>query len=203
MDMQTALKIAKAPGSNVDAYREAIEFLIDNRDQLKHRIYVNLPGGFIPNKDTFWAKIKANTDERCNCGNERILVPTNVRTDFIAGTAITIKPGEKVYLRPVGGDRESAYVRFENDVELKALTYILDPFGPIMLSPDLFSTKGFELAQLAPQCGPDAVLSFGQKDVKTPIGRFDAVDVQAGTVTITLDQDVETFDGDAEKPRHE
>jgi len=201
MDLQTALRVAKNPNGDMSAYREALEYLVEHRDELKYRVFIVLPGGLGGNSDPVWDKVKNGSDERCSCGNERTIMPSNPRTVYEAGTKVTLKRGDRVYLRPIGGDRESAYVRFENDDE--ALTFILDPCAPLVFSMDLFSTQGWRLEKLAGIAGPEAILNFVKNNVKTPIARFDSVDLAAGTVTIELDKDIETFDPDTEKPRHD
>jgi hypothetical protein len=203
MDLQTALDTVKNHNGDMTAYRAALEYLVDNRDLLKHRVFIVLPGGLGGNTDPVWDKVKAGTEERCSCGNERVILPSNLRTNYEPGASVTVKPGETVCLRPVGGDRESAYVSFTNDTEAGALTYVLDPYAPLILSADLFSTRGFMLSDLARVAGPEAVLSLVKNKVSTPIARFAAVDLPAKTVTIELDKDIEAFDPDQEKPRHE
>lgn len=203
MDLQIALQTAKNPNGDMTAYREALEYLVDHRDTLPYRVFIVLPGGLGGNSDPAWDKVKAGSHERCSCGNERAIMPANPRMEYEAGEKVTIKPGEMIYLRPVGGDRESAYVRFENDSQNRALSYLLDPFGPLVLSIDIFDTKGWYLDSLAEIAGPTAVLSIHIKDMKTPLVRFDSVDLETGSVVLELDKDVEVFDPELEKTRHE
>ncbi len=203
MDIQTALQVAKDPNAAPNAYRQALEYLVDHRDQLKYRVFIVLPGGLDGNSSSEWDKVKAGSDERCSCGNERVILPANPRTTYEAGIKISLKPGDKVCLRPIGGDRESAYVSFENNAQDRSLTFILDPCAPFVLTLDIFNTKGWLLDKLAGIAGPKAILTFVKHDVQTPIARFDAVDLTTGTVTIELDRDIESFDPEKEKPRHQ
>lgn len=50
MDIQFALHVAKNPNGDMARYCEALEFLVDNRADLKQRVYIVLPGGLKPAK---------------------------------------------------------------------------------------------------------------------------------------------------------
>jgi len=203
MDLQTALDIVRQRNGDPDRYHEALEYLVDHRDQLKYRIFIVLPGGRTSNLDPSWDKVKAGSVERCDCGNERTIMPTNPRADYLKGTMLTLKPGESAYLRPVGGDRESTYAHLTNDADLKAVTFLMNPFADFVLTLNLFDgPKGFLLTTLADAAGPKGRLYMPQEDTRIPLLRFEAVDLETGIVTIELDQDIENFDPDKEKPRH-
>lgn len=114
MDLSTALTLAHdLRGSHETKYREALEFLIDHRSELKSRLFVLLPGGLTSNTDPTWDKVRQNTDSRCGCGNERVLLPINVRETFEAGEPMTLGYKDKIHVRPKGSDKESCVVRLE------------------------------------------------------------------------------------------
>src|SRR3989338_7999963 len=130
-------------------YLEACEYLVENRNSLTHRIYINLPGGLSGNTDPRWNKVKEGSDERCGCGNERVVLPGNQRTTFEVSEsgAVIVSPENAVYLKPVGGDKASTYMKLW--VEDGALAFMSDPFAPLVLTLDIFSNKGYKLDMLA------------------------------------------------------
>lgn len=200
MNMQTALQLAKDPDADAQAYREALEYLVDHRDELTHRIYICLPGGLVGNQDSVWEKVKSGSEERCSCGNERVIMPASLRTEFESGNQqVVVAAGAPVYIRPAGGDLESCYMQL--DVEEGALTFLTEPFAPLVLTMDIFSRKGYPLEQLAEVVDKRPTMLEGKH--KTPLFQIVAVDALAGTVTIELDKDVEAFDPDKEKKRHD
>ncbi len=114
MDFASALSIAKdSRGSNETAYREALEYLIDHRDELKSRVFVLLPGGMTSNTDPTWNKVRENTDSRCGCGNERTLMPLNTREKYEPGETLKVGYKDQIHIRPKGSDKESCVVRVE------------------------------------------------------------------------------------------
>lgn len=114
MDFATALSIAKdSRGSDETAYREAVEYLIDHRAELKSRVFVLLPGGFTSNTDPTWDKVRQNTTSRCGCGNERTLMPLSVREKYEPGDTVKIGYKDQIHVRPKGSDKESCVVRVE------------------------------------------------------------------------------------------
>lgn len=200
MDIHSALAVVKNPNGDMTAYRAALEFLVDHRGDLKQNVYIVLPGGLCGNSDPAWQKIKAGSDERCSCGNERVIVALNPREKFLTrNQTVLISPTTPAYLRPIGGDRESCYMKVE--IEEGALTFLNAPFAPIVLTADLFVRTGYPLAKLAMVVDQKPTLFTGKQN--TPLFQIVAVDQTAGSLTIDLDQDVETFDPDKEKPRHQ
>ncbi len=176
----------------------ACEYLIAHRDTLTQRVFINLPGGLRSNNDSRWDAVKAGSTERCGCGNERVIKPANPRGTFEARDGATglITKETPVYFKPVGGDKSSTLMKMEV-VEAKgsfALTFLSDPFAPLILSADMFSRRGYELAQLraaiAKQPGVPAVMMGGDK---TPIAGLSEVDPVKGTVSYVCDKDVEAY----------
>lgn len=114
MDFATALSIAKdSRGSNETAYREAVEYLIDHRAELKSRVFVLIPGGMTSNTDPTWDKVRQNTASRCGCGNERTLLPLHVREKYEPGETLKVGYKAQIHVRPKGSDKESCVVRLE------------------------------------------------------------------------------------------
>jgi hypothetical protein len=193
--IQDAIGVVNQQDSSSNDYRLACEYLIDHRDELQQRIFIILPGGLGGNSDSEWEAVKSGSDERCSCGNERVITPLNPRTEFEAASVqLVIKPGKPVYLKPVGGDKISAYLCLE--IKGEALTFFEDPFAPLVLTMDLFGTKGYELQQLAdvlPGQPKPPVFKRVLGGTPVPIFAINAVDVGSNTVTITLDSAVEAF----------
>lgn len=176
-------------------YLEACKYLVDHRDKLPQRVFISLPGGLSGNRDGAWDTVKAGSEKRCSCGNERVIIPLNPRTEFEAASKeLVVAPDQPVYLKPVGGDKTSAYVRLEIKQEL--LIYMEDPCAPAVFMANLFSTHGYKLQQIADNL-PDQSdqLEFSRKfnGVQTPIFAIKEVDVPSSTVIITPDAAVEAF----------
>ncbi|MEK6863767.1 MAG: hypothetical protein AABX27_00575 [Nanoarchaeota archaeon] len=183
--------------SDASAYLSACEYLAQHREELTQRVYVQLPGGLRGNSDPRWDKVRENSESRCGCGNERVIFPGNPRTKYEPSDLgeIVISPENAAYLKPVGGDKESAYVKLW--IEGDSLAFMCEPFAPLVLTPDIFSTKGYKLEQLAevlPKQKKPPVFAIGRE--KAPIFGINAVDVAARNVTITLDKAVESFNPD-------
>lgn len=181
------------------AYLEACTYLAEHRDQLPYRVFIDLPGGLSGNSDQRWAKVKELTEERCSCGNERTILPLNPRTEYVRSeaAAVVVAKDAKVYVKPLGGDKASTYLELEiiDTPKGPAFTFHQDPFGPFLLSASMFSSQGYMLSQLAevlPKQTQPAVMFSGKE--KTPLFAIEAADPVAGTLTIALDKDIETFD---------
>lgn len=207
-----ALDVLRSAGKTApfdeNAYLEACTYLIDHREALPHRIFIDLPGGLSGNADPRWARVKELTESRCNCGNERTIVPLNPRTSYerSATPEVTVRKGETVYLKPVGGDRASTYIALEiiDADNGPAFTFQADPFSGSLNFADLFSgPKGYMLDKLAAalrgQKEP-AVLTTGKGG--TPLLAIVSADAVAGTLVIALDKDVEVFDPATWKDPH-
>lgn len=201
--MTAALATVRTAGTTAPfdeaAYLEACTYLAENRDRLPYRVFIDLPGGLSGNSDPRWARVKELTEERCSCGNERTILPLNPRTEYVRSetAAIVVAKGAKVYVKPLGGDKASTYMELEiiDTPKGPAFTFHADPFGPFLLSADMFSSQGYMLSvlagALAKQTQP-AVMFTGK--TKTPLFAIESADPVAGTLTIALDKDVETFD---------
>lgn len=182
MDLQTALLIAKA-ARDPRTYREAIEYLIDHRDELQRRVYITLPSG---RSRLAWQKVTDNSLPRCSCGNERIIMPANPRTDFDPLYTVRIEPGNRMYLRPIGGDLQSAA---QFDYDGKALIYQLDPFA----EEKDHAVNGWQVDGLPEAVGPGGVFALTVNGVSTPIFRINSVDPKTGVITAELDKDIDNF----------
>ncbi len=201
--VQNAIDVINQRETTPSDYLSACEFLVEHRGDLRQRVFICLPGGLSGNHNNAWNAVKTGSQERCSCGNERVIIPLSPRTEFEAASdQLVVSPGKRVYLKPIGGDKASAYVCL--DVEDKALTFLEDPFAPFVLTLDIFSSKGYKLEQLADvlptQLKPPVfVRKFA--GAATPIFAINAVDMKSNAVTITLDVDVEAFNPD-ELPSH-
>lgn len=209
--MTAALAVVRTAGKaapfDEQAYLEACTYLAEHRDDLPYRVFIDLPGGLSGNSDPRWARVKELTEERCSCGNERTILPGKPRAEYVRSEAqpVVVTKGQTVYLKPVGGDKASTYISLdiEDTPQGPAFTFHADPFGPLLLSADMFSSKGYMLAQLAevlPKQDKPAVMVGGKQ--KTPLFAIDSADPVAGTMTIALDKDVEVFDPATWKDPH-
>ena len=180
-------------------YRTECEYLVDHVAELPCHIFINLPGGLSGNQNPEWDKVKAGSVERCSCGNERTVVPSKPRTKYEPSTSgpVVVSGEEGIYLKPIGGDKASAY--FKLWVENNALAFMDDPLAPLLLSMDIFSTKGFALDKLAEALSRQTKPAFMMKpigDHQIPVFAINSVDVEAQTATITPDANVEIFNPD-------
>ena len=199
---EDALSAVKNPASEAQ-YLAACEYLVQNRNSLTYPIYINLPGGLTSNTDSRWDGIKAGSEERCGCGNERVIKPGNPRTVYEPSSLgfVVVSQGHNVYLKPVGGDKESTYMKLW--IQEGALAYMDLPFAPFVMTMDLFSTPAFKLDMLAevlPEQTKPPVMYRGKE--KTPVFAISAVDAVSQSVTITPDKGVETFDPDTYVDAH-
>ncbi|HTM68114.1 MAG TPA: hypothetical protein VL426_02340 [Candidatus Binatia bacterium] len=198
--MTAALAVVRGPGRrDARAFFEACEYLVDHREDLPYRVFIDLPGGLTGNDDPKWDRIKSLTDSRCNCGNERTIVPLNPRTEYARSEAapIIVAKGTTVYLKPVGGDKGSTYISLDivDTGQGPAFTFMADPFSGAINFSDLFSPKGYILSQLADALGKQkepAVMVAGKSRI--PLFAIESADTVAGTITVALDKDVEVFD---------
>jgi hypothetical protein len=205
---EEALRVVKTAPNDEFEYLAACHFLATHRDELTHRVFICLSGGLSENNDPRWEEIKQNSQERCSCGNERVILPGNPRTTFEAssGSVVVVSPKCAVYLKPIGGDKESAFLKLW--IIDKALAFMADPCAPLVLSMDIFSTQGYPLAQLAkilPEEAAPLLMTVEEKDgAKIPLLVITAVDPVAQTVSITLDAAVEAFDPESapENPKN-
>lgn len=207
MDLERALSIIKADYSKTpfdeEAYLGACTYVADHRDELTQRVFFDLPGGLSGNTDPKWDYVKKHSDERCGCGNERTFLPGNQRTEYQPSDIgeIIVSPDNEVYLKPVGGDKTSTYLKLW--IEEGGMAFMGDPFAPFVVTPDLFTTKAYDLEKLEevlPDQPTPPVMVHGKE--KTPLFAINAVDAAAKKVTITPDMDVEGFNPDTYKDGH-
>lgn len=184
-----------------DMYRAACEFLVDHRNELSQQVHIALPGGLSGNGDPVWVKVKDGSSERCSCGNERVILPGNPRTEFDpspAGPHVMNAKNPVAYLKPRRGTKASTYFKLEllpdADGKGPAMSFIDEPFAPFVFSMSIFSTQGFTLGQLAEAIqknnGKPPVLMHGK--TKMPVFGINAVSLEGKvSLTITPDKDVE------------
>ena len=206
--LEEALKTVKegcnGKGFDEDSYLSACEYLVDHKDELTQRVYIQLPGGLGGNYDTQWNHIKQNSESRCSCGNERVILPRNPRTKYEPSDLgeIVVSLSNEVYLKPVGGDKESTYIKLW--IKGDMLAFLQEPFAPLVVSMDMFSIKGFGLKQLEDVLSKNTekpVLKMGKENVS--VFAINKVDTKAKTVTITPDKAVELYSPETDKDTHE
>jgi len=192
--------LAESRPINVERYRALCEVIIDHRNELTHRVYINTPD----NIDPRWARVRENSDSRCGCGCDRVILPGNPRKTLEAAAGepmVLSQDGNKVYLKSVGGDKSSTHMALwieASDEGEKMLCFTSNPFAPFVLSVSMFSTPGFKLSKLAevlPKQTKPPVMVSGKEE--TPLFAILAVDPDAGTVTISLDRAVECLTKEA------
>lgn len=127
----------------------------------------------------------------------------DVRDTLNAGDTITVDTSKKVYLRKKGAGETDALVAFS--VENGALVLENQPFDQMAQIEQMMSggPTQFGLADIKDQVLslPDAQRVFRASDqygLPVPLIRIDAVDVDAGTATLTLDADVEAYEPSVE-----
>ena len=198
-DMQRAIRTVRTT-DDPDAYLAACLHLVRHRGELAQKVYINVPQG-----DARWDEVRGESTERCGCGVERVIEPVDLRTEYepADGDPVVVEGEVGVYLRPVGGDKTSCYMKVW--IEQGMFTFLSEPFAPFVLTPDLFSRPGYPLdkldAALRGNDGKPAVMVNG-KTTKIPIFGIFTADPSAGTVSIRPDKDVEVFDPDAEADAH-
>lgn len=174
-----------------EKYKQACEFLIDNREYLKGPVPIFVSGKNQRSGDSLWEKITKGSEEACGCGEERKIVPLTplVSEEYIPadGEDLAITLGEKVYLRPIGGVKESTFV--EMAVKEDRLEMLAKPFAPLLISPDMFG-NGYKLNNLS------SAVERNDKPMelridKAAICAITAVDAEAPQVSIRLAKGVE------------
>lgn len=181
-----------------DAYRDACEFLVDHRGELTQQVYIDLPGGLSGNTDPAWTKVKDESEARCGCGNERVILPENPRIKFEPspnGPQVMNAEKPVVYLKPKGGTKASTYCTLTFHPDERCLEYMMEPFAPLVFTPDIFSRPGWKLDDLVEPVSrhrDDNPLVIKHSKYKMPICALNAVDNgSTPSVTITPDKDVE------------
>ncbi len=178
-------------------YKAACEYIIRNRSSLTYRVFIELPGGLSGNSNPDWTYVKENSASRCNCGNERIILPANLRTEYEPGSQqLIVSPKGEIYLKPIGGPKSSAYIKFW--IENEALGFLLNPFNPNGL--DAVFPKGYLLDKLSEgvKNSHGNLMAF-TNDGHIPIFSFNEVIIKDLTVKLTPDKDVESFNPEAMK----
>lgn len=178
-----------------DAYRDACEFLTDHCDELTQHVYIDLPGGLSGNSDPAWTKVKEGSEERCDCGNERVILPGNPRKTFEPspdGPHVMNRAHPVVYLKPRRGTKASTYCKLTLHSDELCLEYLLEPFAPLVFSMGIFTRPGWMLENLVdPIRRHNGCLVVSHSKYKMPICALNAVDGDEPSVTLTPDKDVE------------
>jgi len=183
------------------AYLVACNTLAANLEALPYRVFIRLPGGLAGNTDSAWDAVRAVSRELCGCGNERMFDQHGLRSEFEPSTAepIIMKLGDQRDFVPLGAPASSAYLRLwvMERADGLALAYQLDP--ALFRSENLFFTHAYDFSRLKRAVdGPvPAVFSLENSAGTTPVCLASAVDLTAGTITITLDAAVEALSLDA------
>lgn len=194
MDTQTALQISEAPSD--PKYREAIEHLIDHRDELKRRIYVEISPSMKADTNPDWDKVRAGTKPICNCGNERVILPGTVRSEYEPGQGALVELDKHLSVRPVGSDKESCVAELSITTmfgDEPRLLMTANPYAPGVLP--MLSTQACKLSDLK------SGLRMKEND-GVPILEIGEIDVEKRTMKVTLDKDMEAFDASLEPTRH-
>lgn len=202
MNTPYALHVAEAMrGSDNPEYRKAIGYLISHREEIPHRVFVLLPGGLRSNANPAWDAVKAGTESRCGCGNDRVLLPANIREEYRTGSAVVLALGSVLHIRPRGGNKESCALRAElgrlaDDEKVYGLRLVVDPFGPLNMRAflDVLAPSAYSLVELVNLLPQGLFLNKSEGSVKVPILQVTAIDLLAPSVTLLLDQDMDLFD---------
>jgi len=212
MDLETALQaISAGPHNDEEVFRLAAEYLVDHRDLLKHRVFIDIPdpnGRLTTNLDAKWTKIKEGSTARCACGNERIIMPLTMRSEFVGiiGEQIVLTVGQQIYIKPLGGDKQSTYlnlVMVKKNGDLYAALYI-NPFDQMINLTTIFdgpsAVRVPELIEEAQEDG-DLVLYMHDSNFEIPILKF--VGATKDSLSIRLDTAVEAFQPETARLRHQ
>jgi len=154
MSIEDALRYVLAPQPfDEQTYLEAGIVLVNNRDKLTHKVFYKIPdpGALTTNDDPKWNAIKeGSSGERCSCGNCRTIWPLHL-PEFKEGEFITLKAGDKIYILPKGSHYRHTEVLIEivSDSGKNLVHFVADPFSDSINFSDLFSPKGYALAEIA------------------------------------------------------
>lgn len=209
--MKAGLEAAVSYVRNVTAenydearYLDACTEIVRNRAHLSSKVFIILPGSRRGNTDERWAEVKAGSTERCGCGNERMVLPLDLRETFQpSAREIVVSKDQKIDLKPVGGDKASTYVRLW--IESKSLAFMADPHAPFVFSMSLFLQPAYSLAKLAevlPKQTNSLVMTKTEGEKKVPVFAIKSVDVDNETATLILDEAVEVGDLDDNASSH-
>ena len=207
LDYDGALKIQKENKKD-DNWRRAVEYVLDHRDQLTHNVYIILPSdeGQWGTENPIWDKIKSGSESRCGCGAERVIMPLNPRTTFESSGKKVVVSTTTIYIRPIGGDKESCVLSVEIIADKNYFHWLHEPLAPMVISIDMFSKKRVYLDKLKEamkKSEEKPVFMAGYKsNPEIPIFSITEVDLDNKTVEIELDALMEIFDPDKEVDRH-
>lgn len=189
-----AIKLVNSYDETEDKRLEAAEYLVNNRDKLVQRVFFSISGELHSNTDPKWDVVKANSQERCSCGNERVIIPVGLREKYQPSSiSHVLGDGNELAFKPIGGEQESTYVHIE--IEDEAMKYVLDPYAPFILTMDIFSTKRITLSNLVTILakGEPVLIYFRNKELAVPVFEITSVDLQSGTLTVVPDVAIEAF----------
>lgn len=194
LNIETAIRnveIGVSDKVSPEDYRLACEYLSTHREQLSHMIFIDLPGGLSGNSDHQWEIVKKNSETRCNCGNERVIIPANMRTEYQESSErLIISPEKKLYLGLNGGPKSSAYIKLWTDDDCMGFLY--NPFRPNAMNA-LFP-MGVKLQAIYDmlQTSPTKfTVHTAQGNI--PIVRANKVDLSTKVITFTPDKYVVEF----------
>lgn len=187
--------------SNDPLFREACETVAANIAELQYRIFFQLPGGLSGNDDSAWEAVKEASHPTCNCGNERFFEPLDVRQEFqpAASGPVTLKMGERMFIKPKGSTNQSAY---------SLLELVKDPNGAHLVPTSnplvenvgialdwLFGRKGYPINMFEKVLpGNEPILKCKlASDRAVPVIQIIGADVNTQTLTFVPDAGVEMF----------
>lgn len=176
--------------------------MVNNRDRLAHPVFILLPGGRTGSDEMDWFLINEDTVALCNCGNERLIMPETLREEFIEAedSEVTLLPGQSVFIKPTGASDIDAYIGLTMTREGASKPAVQVKWWPnhrtsLNHPEDTSDPTGPLLANLVGPLAGNGMRFFLQGfGSKIPVCRWVAVDPEAGTLTIDLDQDVELVD---------
>lgn len=182
-----------------ELYRLACVTLAEDRDDLTQSVYITVPGGDRNADDPLWSAVLAGSESLCSCGTPRVIRPGKLRKEFEPSESeIVFSFEHKTYLRPIGGDKSSALLQLT--VVGERLTILEEPFRQVTLDFLFSGQPGANLTKIAKaiETGSKTQLVHDRKTGQ-PIFTFKSVDLQARTVTVTLDRAIEAFDPETEE----
>lgn len=191
-----ALRYVCASSASPDdpAYLEACNVIVANRELLPYRVLIYLPDNATADWDTI-----INYSNGVVHGAERIIEPLDLRHEFkpSAMDELIMRSGDKIYIRPIGAQASMAYVLYEVRTILGEHIWICttDPFIDMWRVP-LSSACTFAQLSEALHDQDNVPLLCGVSSVRmkyVPIASITHVDIQAGAITLMLDEAHEAF----------
>ncbi len=186
------------PTGTAADYLQACTIVIDNRLNLGHVVFVNLPPlSCWQNRDQ-WEFVLAESTEILPRSLERAILPEVMRESFVASQlpAITVGCGQRLYLHPVGTPITSSYVGLalidhEGDTLMPSVKF---PFSPTYQT--LIAGKGgnelLRLSAVADAMADDPTAAIGIgvvvfDRVMLQLGRIIEASVAKGSIVVVLD----------------